>query len=178
MKTKTMVVAALAAAILAGCSSTTGSTAAHDAAASPTTATSTAVGTRSPCFAIGGTVGPDQTCHAHSDTATYTLDFLFPVDYPDQQALTEFVTQRRDDFVDWVAEGPPRSFPYELNIVGHAYRSGRAGRTHQSLVLDIGSDTGVHPVTTYKAFNYDLSKHAPISFDTLFQPGTEPLGVS
>jgi hypothetical protein len=124
MRTKTMVVAAVAAAILAGCSSTTGSTAAHDAPASPSTATSTAVGPQSSCAAIGGTVGPDQTCHVHSDTATYTLDFRFPVDYPDPQALTEFVTQRRDDFVDWAAESMPRSLPYELDIVGKAYHSG------------------------------------------------------
>lgn len=45
------------------------------------------------------------------------------------------------------------------------------------MVLDIGSDTGVHPVTTYKALNYDLSKNAPITFDTLFKPGAEPLEV-
>jgi hypothetical protein len=44
-------------------------------------------------------------------------------------------------------------------------------------VFQIGDDTGAHPVTYYKAFNYDLGKHAPITFDTLFKPGTKPLGV-
>jgi hypothetical protein len=32
-------------------------------------------------------------------------------------------------------------------------------------------------VTTYQAFSYDLGKHAPISFDTLFKPGTNPLQI-
>jgi hypothetical protein len=41
----------------------------------------------------------------------------------------------------------------------------------------MGSDTGIHPVTTYRALNYDLGKHAPITFDTLFKPGTQPLEV-
>ena len=32
-------------------------------------------------------------------------------------------------------------------------------------------------MTTYRAVNYDLSKHAPITLDTLFNPGTQPMGV-
>lgn len=72
---------------------------------------------------------------------------------------------------------PPRSFPYEFHIIGHSYRSGTSSSGTQSLVLVIGTDIGVHPVTTYKAFNYDLGKHAPITYETLFQPGTKPLEV-
>jgi hypothetical protein len=176
MKTKTLVVTAWAAVMLTGCASSTGSPAAHDAPASTATATSTTVA-QSACADVGGAVGLDQTCHAHSDTARYTLDFRFPVDYPDQQALTDALTQRRDDFVDWVAEAVPRSFPYELDIIGKAYHSGTPASGTQSLVLTIGTDGGVHPVTTYKAVNYDLRKTAPITFDTLFKPGTQPLDV-
>ena len=36
---------------------------------------------------------------------------------------------------------------------------------------------GRHPQTWYKAFNYDLGKRAPITYDTLFKPGTKPLDV-
>jgi hypothetical protein len=32
-------------------------------------------------------------------------------------------------------------------------------------------------VTTYKTLNYYLSKHVAITFDTLFQPGAQPLDV-
>jgi Protein of unknown function (DUF3298) len=44
-------------------------------------------------------------------------------------------------------------------------------------VFDVGTSGGVHPVTTYRAVNYDLSKHAPITLDTLFKPGTQPMEV-
>lgn len=138
---------------------------------------SPAAGVQTACGAVGGTVGPDQICHAHNATPSYTLDVRFPVDYPDQQALIDAVTQERDGFVDWVAQSIPRSFPYELNIIGHAYRSGTPASGTQSLLFHIGSDTGVHPVTRYKALNYDLSKQAPIAFDTLFKPDTQPMEV-
>ena len=36
---------------------------------------------------------------------------------------------------------------------------------------------GAHPQTWYKSFNWDLGKKAPITFDTLFKPGTKPLDV-
>ena len=31
--------------------------------------------------------------------------------------------------------------------------------------------------TWYKAFNYDLGKRAPISYDTLFKPDSKPLDI-
>jgi putative hemolysin len=125
MKTKTVVVAAWSAVMLTGCASSTGSPAAHNAPASPATATSTTVA-QSPCVAIGGTVDPDQTCHLDSDNARFKADFQFPVDYPDQQALTDFLTQRRDAFVDWVADGPlARLLPYFTSLVRHSIRAHR-----------------------------------------------------
>jgi hypothetical protein len=48
-------------------------------------------------------------------------------------------------------------------------------------VFEIQDDTGLahegHPDTRFNAFNYDLARHAPITFDTLFKPGTQPLQV-
>ena len=131
---------------------------------------------QSACADLGGALDPGHNCHLHTATARYTLDFSFPLDYPDPRALTDFLTQERDQFVGWVAENPPRSFPYELKIVGRAYRS-VAGSATESLVFTIGSDTGIHPVATYRAFNFDLKTHAPITFETLFKPGTQPLEV-
>ena len=86
----------------------TGSTATPGTPAGPATATSTTVA-ESACASLGGTVGGDQTCRVRSDTGRYTLDFRFPVDYPDQQALTDAVTHERDGFVDW-ASGLAQSF--------------------------------------------------------------------
>ena len=51
-------------------------------------------------------------------------------------------------------------------------------RGTQSVVFEVYQNVGgTRPQTWYKAFNYDLSKRAPVTFDTLFKPGTEPLDV-
>src|SRR5215217_7969001 len=74
---------------------------------SPTTtlaSTPAATSQQSVCADLGGTVGANQTCHIHSTTPTYTLNTSFPLDYPDQTALTDVVRQDRDSFVDWVAD--------------------------------------------------------------------------
>lgn len=181
---KQVLIALTSAAVIAGvagCGTSSTSTATPTSSRSASAGATTpgqpapAPGAQSACRDLGGTVAADQTCHFHTDTASYTLDFRFPVDYPDQQPPTDFLTQQRDGFVAWVAQQPAgaRSHPDELDITSKAYHSSGT----QSLVFDVGEDTGVHPVTTYKAFNYDLSKHSPITFDTLFKPGTEPLEV-
>ena len=153
MRTTTAMVAALVTALLA---------------AAPATAA-----TDSACSALNGTVGADQTCHVQTENDNYTLDFRFPTDYPDQPALTTLLTQERDDFVDWFKDMKSNPVPGELDIIGKAYQS--AGT--QSLVLTIGNQSGVHPTTTYKSLNYDLARHVPITFETLFKPGTQPMTV-
>jgi hypothetical protein len=140
-------------------------------------------GAQSACADLGGTVDADQTCHVHSANSSYTLDFTFPVSYPDQRALTDFLTQRRDQEVDYAQKYPPsdRPVPYELKATATAYRSGTPATGTQSLVFGIDDNAGAvneaQPATSYTAFNYDLGKGAPITFDTLFKPGTQPLDV-
>jgi hypothetical protein len=136
---------------------------------------SSTAGAQSACGALGGTVGPDRTCHAHIENDTYTVDFRFPVDCPDQgddrRADTTAGRLHRLDHKDAEHVSP------ELDGIGHDYRSGAMSSGTQSLVLTIGTSAGVHPVTTYRSLNYDLSKHAPITFDTLFRPGAQPTAV-
>jgi hypothetical protein len=134
---------------------------------------------QSACDDLGGTVGPDQLCRVHGDAPTYKYDFTFPVDYPDQQPVTDYLTHERDEFVGYVTTlQRPADFPHELDAVGHPYQSGSPPSGTASLVLKIFSETGgAHPITYYKAFNYDRGKGAPITFDTLFKPGTAPLDV-
>jgi hypothetical protein len=140
-------------------------------------------GAQSACADLGGAVDPEHTCHVHADTSTYTLDYTFPVDYPDQPALSDFLTQERDGFVNWVAKYGPAGpdLPYQDVVTATAYRSGAATTGTQSLVFKIHDNTGAahrgHPDTRFKAFNYDLGKGGPITFDTLFKPGTKPLDV-
>ncbi len=182
MTTRNILIALTSAAAVisaAGCGtpSTPAASTPTSTAASSSGQSSPTAGVQSACDKLAGTVGADKTCHVQAATPTYKIDFRFPVDYPDQQSLTDFLTQRRDEFVDWVAKSRPMEIPYELDVIGEAYHSGTPTSGTQSLVLTIGSDTGVHPVTTYKAFNYDVGKHAPITFDTLFKPGSAPLDV-
>lgn len=126
------------------------------------------------CADLGGAVDAQLTCRGHVANPTYTLDFSYPVGYPDEQAVTAYLTQTRDGFVN-VAEMPgSRNLPYELDAAATSYRSGGT----QSVVFKIFQDVGgAHPQTWYKAFNYDLRTRAPITFDTLFKPDSKPVDV-
>jgi hypothetical protein len=136
-------------------------------------------GAQSGCDALGGTVDANQVCQVHTTTATYTMDMSVPLDYPDQQAVFDYLAQGSADFVDWIAKFAPdgRNRPHTHEVTAKTYRS--AGT--QSLVLTTNDDTGLshedHPGTSYQAFNYDLSKQTPVTFETLFRPGADPLAV-
>jgi hypothetical protein len=138
---------------------------------------------QSACADLGGTVDSDQICQVHFTTSDYAFDMSLPLDYPDQQAVIGYLKQDRADFVDWFTKfgKDGRDRPYMHAVTAKTYRSGTSNSGTRSLVLDIDDDTGAahqgHPNTWFKAFNYDLSKHAPITFDTLFKPGTDPLAV-
>ena len=129
------------------------------------------------CADLGGTVKADQTCHIETKTATYSIDIDYPLGYPDQQALTDFVKKDRAEFVDFVATLPPREWPYGYGLHPHAYRSGTAASGTASVVFEIYGDSGAHPVTGFQSFNYDLGTHTPVTFDALFKPGTDPVAV-
>jgi Protein of unknown function (DUF4232) len=137
----------------------------------------------SACADLGGTVGGDQTCTVHTTGTGYTIDMTFPVDYPDQRAVSDYLKHERDDLVDYVKDYPPNGMrmAYVLDVKGTGYGSGTTDSGTQSLLFEENQNTGLahqgHPDTTYQAFNYDLSKDAPITIDTLFAPGTDPLVV-
>lgn len=133
---------------------------------------------QSGCADLQGVVGPDQVCRVHVQNPTYTLDLSFPNDYPDQAPLVAYLTQARDGFVN-VAEDPDAyNLPYELDAEGVGYRSGPPTAGTRSVVFTIWQNVGgVRPQTFYQAFNWDLGKNAPITFDTLFKPGTKPMDV-
>lgn len=135
-----------------------------------------AVAAPSDCAGLGGTVESSQMCQVHVSNPTYTITMSFPVDYPDQQALTDYLTQNRDGFVN-VAQTPgTRDTPYQMEVSSEQYRSGQPPRGTRSVVLKIFEDLGgPRPSTSYKAFNYDLDPPHPITFDTLFAPGSKPL---
>lgn len=129
----------------------------------------------SPCAELGGSL-ESGLCHVHSSTASYTLDMKFPVDYPDQQTLTDYLVQNRDGFLT-VAKSPgSRDMPYEMDATSEQHRSGQASKGTQSVVLKIFQDLGgPQPSTWFQAFNYDLATRKPITFETLFAQGSKPL---
>jgi hypothetical protein len=151
------------------------------AAAGCSTSEKPTAGVPSACSELDGTLGPDQLCTVHDSATSHTIDMSFPVDYPEQQAVTDYLKRRRDDFVAFTKRSPPagRPTPYSLDIKGETYRSGTPTAGTQSLVFDVQDDEGIahqgHPDTSYDVFNYDLGKRAPITLDTLFTPGTNPV---
>lgn len=129
------------------------------------------------CDALGGMVDGSTTCQVQATEPSYTIDISFPADYPDGQVIADYLTQQRDGFIN-VAEMPgSRGLPYEMDATGTGYTSGDPQRT-ASVVFELFQDVGgAHPVTWFKAFNYDVENKAPITFDSLFKPGSDPLAV-
>ncbi|BBY28159.1 esterase [Mycolicibacterium sediminis] len=177
----------VAALLLTACGDTNGAaesseaTTAPSASSSATTtsaAPSTAASGPSACADLGGRVGPDKVCTVHTETAGYTIDMSFPSDYPDQRAVADVLTRQRDQFVATVTEPPVSPMPKALDITSTTYRSGSPESGTASLVfqeyVNVG---GAHPETYYDAMNYDLAAKAPITFDTLFKAGSDPVAV-
>jgi uncharacterized protein DUF3298 len=132
---------------------------------------------QSPCLDFGGRVD-GNTCRVHTSTDAYTLDIAFPVDYADAQPMIDYLKQTRDGFVNVSQIPGSTGLPYALAMTSEEYHSGRAPGGTQSVALKIYQNVGgAHPLTWYKAFNYNLDTHQPITFDTLFLPGSKPLPV-
>ena len=68
--------------------------------------------------------------------------------------------------------------PKALDIKSQTFRSGAPDSGTESLVFEeYVNFGGAHPVTNYDALNFDLGKKAPITFETLFKPGSDPVAV-
>jgi len=130
-----------------------------------------------PCTDMGGTVS-DDVCYIHTVTGAYTFDATFPMDDADMAPMIDYLTQTRDGFVNVSQMPGSRDLPYELDAHATEYHSGTPRHGTQSVVFKIFQDVGgAHPVTWYKAFDYNLDTGQPITFDTLFKPGSKPLAV-
>lgn len=133
----------------------------------------------SACTALGGVLQDEQTCAVRTANPTYAVNMTFPADYPDQ-ALTDFLGQNRDGFVN-VAQtstqnSGPRDVPYQMEVTSEQFRSGQPPNGTRSVVLKVFEDLGgPRPSTFYKGFNYDLGSQKAITFDTLFPPNSKPL---
>jgi hypothetical protein len=126
------------------------------------------------CAALGGVAQSADTCRVQASVPAYTVDITFPLGYPDERAILDYVGQTRDGFVN-VAEGPERrNHPYEMVITSESLRSAQT----RSVVLKLFQAAGgAHPTSWFKAFTYDTARGKPVTFDTLFAPGADPLTV-
>lgn len=126
------------------------------------------------CGALGGALDVTGICRIHEVGAGYERTAAFPVDYPDQQAVADFLAQDRDGFVGWVDKFG-RGRGYQETVTPTMYRSART----QSLVLKIVDPTGLahegHPDIRYRTFTYGAG--GPITIDTLFGPGSDPAAI-
>ncbi|ASW96692.1 esterase [Mycobacterium intracellulare] len=128
------------------------------------------------CASLGGSVEAGQMCRVHATGPNYMLTMTFPTDYPDQQALTDYITQNRDGFVNVAQSSGGRDQPYQLEATTDQHSAGQPPHNTRSVVLKFFQDVGgTRSSTWYKAFNYNLGTKQPITFDTLFPPGTTPL---
>lgn len=128
------------------------------------------------CASLGGSAEAGQMCRVHATGPNYMLTMTFPTDYPDQQALTDYITQNRDGFVNVAQSSGGRDQPYQLEATTDQHSAGQPPHNTRSVVLKFFQDVGgTRSSIWYKAFNYNLGTKQPITFDTLFPPGTTPL---
>jgi Protein of unknown function (DUF3298) len=128
------------------------------------------------CAGVGGTVDTAQMCHVQDRGPTYMLNMTFPADYPDEQALIDYITQNRDGFVNVAQSSKGRDQLYQMEATTEQHTAGQPPHNTRSVVLKLFQDLGgAQPSTWYKAFNYNLGAQQPITFDNLFPPGTTPL---
>jgi hypothetical protein len=124
------------------------------------------------CAALAGTVQADGLCQVRASDPAYTMDMKFPLDYPDERAIVDYLTQTRDGFVNVSQTPDSRNLPHEMAVTAESFRSARTRSVVLTLFQDVGS---AHPTTWYKSFNYDVERGRPVTFDQLFAPDAEPL---
>jgi hypothetical protein len=130
------------------------------------------------CADLSGVLDGAQMCRIAATDPAYTLDVTYPVDYPDQQGVADYVKQTRDGFLNVAKMPGPRDMPYELDTAATQYQSAVPPRGTQTVVFKTFQDVGgTHPQTFYKSFNWDQGLRKPITIDNLFREGTNPFPV-
>jgi hypothetical protein len=130
------------------------------------------------CADLSGVVDGAQTCQIQAADPAYSLNISYPVDYPEFQAVYDYVKQTRDGFLNVAKMPGPHDMPYELETTATEFASDAPPRGTQSLVLKTYQDVGgAHPQTFYKTFNWDQGYRKPITIDNLFRAGTQPFPV-
>jgi Protein of unknown function (DUF3298) len=115
------------------------------------------------CAEVKG-VNTGGTCQIQLSDPAYTVNISFPIDYPDQKSVADYIAQTRDGFLNVAKSSAPRDMPYELNITSTDYGSAIPPRGTQAVVFKMYENIGAHPQTTFKAFNWDQSYRKAITY--------------
>jgi hypothetical protein len=126
-----------------------------------------------PCAALGGVV-QQGNCHVQKSDPAYTVDMTFPLDYPDEQAIVDYLSQTREGFVNVAKTPDARNQPLEMDVTAESLSSAQTRSVVLKLFQDVGS---AHPTTWYRSFTFDTVSGKPVTFDTLFAPDAKPLDV-
>ncbi len=111
----------------------------------------------------GGNTG--STCEIQLSDSGYSVDISFPLDYPDQKSVADYVAQTRDAFLNTAKSSTPGSWPSKLTITPTEYTSAIPPRGTQAVVFTVTQNVGnAQPQTTYKAFNWDQSYRKAITY--------------
>ena len=137
-----------------------------------------AAATPAKCPELGGVVDGSRMCQIRDTTRGYALNISYPIDYPDQQAVVDYITQTRDGYVNVAKMPGPHETSYELDTSATQYTAAIPPRNTQSVVFKTFQDVGgAHPQTFYKTFTWDLVQRRPITIENLFAPGAQPFPV-
>src|SRR3954447_16502461 len=97
------------------------------------------------CAELKG-VTTGQLCQIQQSDPGYTLNISFPVGYPDQKAVADYITQTRDGFLSVAKSSAPRDVPYTLEITPTNYGSAIPPRGTQATVFKTSQNVGgAHP---------------------------------
>ena len=115
------------------------------------------------CADLGGTLSDGRTCRVTASSANYTLNLSYPTDYADEQALTDFLSQNRDGFINVAQTSGSRDVPYQMEVTTEQFRSGQPPHGTQSsspVAITAASTTRVSPAAT-SAPTAEASAHCP-----------------
>lgn len=121
-------------------------------------------------------VDAEQMCHFDGSGPASNVTMVFPANYPDEQAIIDYLTKVESDYTQARATVGAGQSPTALEVNGTRYSSGPAQTGTRSVVTKVYQDmAAAHPLTWYKSFNYDVAARKAVTFDALFKPGAQPL---
>ncbi len=129
------------------------------------------------CADLKGT-NTGKVCQIVVTDPGYVMNISIPSNWPDMKSIADFVSKTRDSFLNAAKSSEPRTAPYSLQIIPTNYQSLVPPRGQISTVLRVYQNVGAaHPQTSFKSFVWDQTYRKPVTFETLWQPESDPLPV-